>query len=121
MKVGILDFDYQSYIHGLEFLEITWILMGLTSAKSHKPHTFFHLLSGVWLLVGGVGAIFLFDSGLEVIKVFSEQKMINFLGAEEAHKLLENLKYIFPAISMAFGTRFIGNWIVAENPGERGG
>ena len=85
-------------------------------AKSNKQYSVFHLAADAYLVFWGVFAMILFDRVLEFTTVLADVKYLSVDSLHEAQSRLNVLRYVIPAVSIAFGARFVGNWIVAEKP-----
>lgn len=117
MKWEVFQFPYGNYIFGIGAVVLAAILLGLFAAKNHKQYTIGHLLAGLWLIAVGVFTLTsLINSGFAVINFFAESGSIKEQGVVQANSWLNAMRYFFPVIAVAFGTRFVGNWIVAEKP-----
>ncbi|MHB0990271.1 MAG: hypothetical protein ACYC0M_03205 [Burkholderiales bacterium] len=116
MEQNAIQFNYISYIHALAIIEFIPIIATLYAAKRNKQYTLGHLFAGLFLIFIGILAYVFFDNTLNMIRQWTEKSWINSQGGVQAISWLQTLHYIIPLISLSFGVRFVGNWIVAEKP-----
>jgi hypothetical protein len=116
MSYKIWDSDLASIYQGYFLLAVCLIVILLSVVKNTKQHELGHLVGGVLLIFCGGTIWLLMSSGAALIDVLHEAKRIGFESASVATRYLEMMRLLLPTISVAFGTRFVGNWVTSEKP-----
>jgi len=110
--------DHSFFEAGKAFLSwsILAILLFVFMAKGTKPYEWNHLFCGMVLIGLGIADLGIALMNKTLMVTLFENHALSSNAKQDGEQMWSAVQLSLPALALAFGTRFVGNWVTAERP-----